>query len=123
MVNKKLLFSIIFCLSLCFCSQAIAARLVPHNAPLQPIPQGTAANVSNNVNSDNSESNISAKQQSDAVEQSQQTPDQSQPTPSPTPTPTPPSVNETPYWILIFIGIIGLAGVGAWLYFRFMRKK
>lgn len=104
-----------------------ASRLsVPENDPLQPIPPGAGPNISNNINTPESEIN------QNLGEQNQQPEVPEQPTPDEEgfenlDQPGSPIVGEVPtsssttYWVLLFLGLAGLIGIGIWGYVRFVR--
>ncbi|MEJ0021474.1 MAG: hypothetical protein WDN47_02715 [Candidatus Doudnabacteria bacterium] len=123
-MKQKIFFSILLAV-LFFARPSIAARMVPIGTPLQPIPQNTAPNYSQSVNSPDSTYN-----QTQALDQKQI----SAPSPSPTPEVQPvpvgvPAVNLVApstepvllYWILLIVGTLGLIAVIAWLYYRFRQ--
>jgi hypothetical protein len=122
MTSKKII-TIVF-VGLIFGFNAQAARTVPVNEPLQPMPENTYPNVSNNINSADSEVNQSLE----ADLPIEQTPDGSEPTVEPGATDNQPIVADaaepatTTYWILLFVGIVGLVGIAFWVYTRFFRK-
>jgi hypothetical protein len=128
--KKIVLISIISLgLSFGFSVLAVARLSVPKNSPLQPIPQGTAPNVSNNINTPNSDINKNLQSQIPPATNTEQTnptqnTDQSGNLNQPAPiVGNVPTTSSTLYWILLFIGLAGLMCIGLWAYMRFLRKQ
>jgi hypothetical protein len=124
----KKLFVIIFA-GLLLSQNAHAILIAPQgDNPLQPIPQGTGVNHSGNINSADSPYNKQLEQ-----EQMQSDPAQSKPDGNTDQTPSVPSnqIEEGlpsdgavwQYWILLIIGILGLAGGGYWFYLRWKKIR
>jgi LPXTG-motif cell wall-anchored protein len=95
--------------------------------PLQPIPQGTGVNHSNNINSANSPYNKQLEQEQNQVQEAEPAQNNSQ---SPEAVTSPetavqeslPSAGSVwQYWILLIIGILGLIGGGIWFYLRWKK--
>jgi hypothetical protein len=126
MPDKKIIFGLLLCLGLISGQQVLAALSIPKNQPLQTAPVGIKPNVTNNINSADSESNVNLD--------SQNQPSDIQPEPEPTDNTqnnldqTAPIVGEvsttstTSYWIALFIGLLGLVGALIWTYIRFVRN-
>jgi|GEM_PF-4540443 hypothetical protein len=124
---KKIIFIAVFSLGLGLSFNVFAAAYLslPKNAPLLPIPNGGAPNVSNNINSPNSPANTNLQQlnqQSNRQQQPQQTPADTTTPPVAPITGNAPGPSTTFYWILIFVGLAGLLAAGAWVYWRFYRS-
>ena len=115
MIKKIFLISTIIC-TIFFSLPAFAAHTVPKLSPLQPIPQGVEAPTSQNINSQDSATNKSLQlmdnqTQAPAINQNSNPANQTQT--------TVPANSGLSYWILLFVGILGLGSVLIWAYVRF----
>jgi len=124
--QKILLITIAIALGLTLSGEVLAVKEIPHNAPLQPAPVNSKPNISNNINTQDSETNQVLQAESQAAEESQKTPESENPVPSPDETQAP-IIPVTPaigiYWGLLIIGLLGLIMSAIWGYFRFIRKE
>ncbi len=105
-----------------FSLPVLAAHAVPKLNPLQPVPQGVGANTSQNINSKDSPTNKALQQLQNQIPDNNLKSVPADQTSSlfqnQTQTPVP-QESGLFYWILLFIGILGLGGVLIWAYIRF----
>jgi hypothetical protein len=128
MPQKKIVFLAIIFLGLTLaCSTVFAARLVPKLNPLQPLPLGTSPNVTENINSKNSEINKNQQleqQQIDTGGVNSNLGQEGKPVGQ-----TAPTISQEPvrsaayYWVLLILGLIGLTLCGLLLYRKLKFKK
>jgi hypothetical protein len=122
--QKLLIFSLVLIASLSFGSNVFAVRMVPEKVPLQPLPANTFPNVSNNINTKDSEANKALQAESEVAEENEVIPETETP-----PVPEvafgsiqPSTQSIATYWTLLIFGTLGLILAALWAYFRFFRK-
>ncbi|MEO8065837.1 MAG: hypothetical protein ABI643_03230 [Candidatus Doudnabacteria bacterium] len=122
-LRNRLIFICVFAGLFLALHPVFAARTVPVGTPLQPVPQNTAPNYSQSVNSTGNAVNLNQQ-----MDQNQISSPPNAEVNTPNPAILAPGDIAAPgepvllYWTLLIFGVLGLGAAIGWLYWRYRKQ-